>query len=199
MSKEAATVRAAVAYANQLRLKGDIEAARDPYASPYRPTEASARKLCARKANEAVLELPADATPEQVEQARATGPARAIAYMAMRAKQHATDRAEQDEISHRAEQRLKRRQEQHRKHRDQERAHLSPGKRIDDAIARLSLVASPAAAKLGRDVGEDAEKDRTPAWSVDASSRARMIALRAVREIEALEDEMTTRDLRTAA
>ena len=30
MSKEAATVRAAVVYANQLRLKCDIEAARDP-------------------------------------------------------------------------------------------------------------------------------------------------------------------------
>lgn len=197
MSSTTPTLKAAVKYALELQRKADQEIARDPYASPYRPTEASVRKLASRMAGEATRDLPVDATPEQVAEAKASGPQRAILYMRMRAKQHATAQHEQNEIAARSEARHKRRQEQARKRRDEERAHLRPGQRIDQAIARLRLVASPAAGKIGRDT-PDADPDQAPPWSVDTAQRAVAIARRAVREIEEYEDEMKVRDMRAA-
>lgn len=191
------TLKAAVKYALELQRRADQEIARDPYASPYRPTEASVRKLASRMAGEATRDLPVDATPEQIADAKASGPQRAILYMRMRAKQHSSEYAEQNEIAARSEARHKHRQEQARKRRDQERAHLRPGQRIDQAIARLRLVAAPAAGKVGRDT-PDADPNQSPMFSVDAAERAVAIAQRAVREIERLEDEMRVRDLRAA-
>lgn len=199
MSQSTPTIKAAITYAAQIRAQGERERARDPYASPYMPTEASVRKLCHRMAQQATQDLPVDATPEDVAVAKASGPARAIAYMSMRAKQHASDVREQNEISERAAQRLKRRHEQHRKARDVQRAALRPGQRIDQAIARLRLVAAPSAAQVARGTPSSERVSDAPEFCVDAASRAVAIANRAAREIEALEDELKVRDLRAVA
>jgi hypothetical protein len=194
MSNTTPTVKAAVTFAAQLRTKAEQERARDPYASPYNPSEASARKLVHRMAQKATLELPVTATPEDLEAAKASGPARAIAYMTLRARQHGGDYAEQQAISERSEQRHKRRQEQHHKVRDRERSRLTAGQRIDGVIARLQTVASVSASQLGRDAPAS-ERDMTPMWCVDASQKAQSIALKAVRELERLEDELRVRDV----
>lgn len=99
------TIKAALKYAAQLRQQAEQEIARDPYASPYRPTEASVRKLCSRFAQQATRDLPVTATDHDVEQARSQGPAMAIQYMKWRYRQHTTERQEQNEIAARAEQR----------------------------------------------------------------------------------------------
>lgn len=198
MSSSTPTIKAALKYAAELRHLGDQEAARDPYASPYRPTEASVRKLCSRFSQQATRELPVTATEHERDEARAAGPAKAIAYMTLRARQHGQAKAEQDLISERAEQRLKRRQEQARKQRDKERAHLTPGARIDGVIARLRLVAAPAAPTIGHD-SVSSERDMTPAFNVDAAAKAVAVAMHAVRELERLEDSFKVRDLQVVA
>lgn len=192
------TVKAAVKFALELQRKADAEKARDPWAKPYRPTEASARKLCAREANNATRELPVTATVEEIEAARATGPARAIAKMQLLAREYAKTYRVESEESARSLQRLRRRHEQARRERDRERAHLSLGQRADGVVARLSVVASTAAVPVERS-SAGSERDLRPVFAVDASQRARAILARCVRELEELEDEMTVRDLREAA
>lgn len=200
LKQQMPTVNAAIKYAEKLRAQGERELLTDPYACPYMPnaTEAGVRKLCQRLANQALAELPDNATDEQLAQARATGPARAIAYMRMRHKQH---NAEQGDIAQCAQQSLERHTQRHRKHRqqrDKQRAHLNPGQRIDQAIARLRLIAAPAAGPIGNQTPAS-ERNQRPAYTVDAAGRAIAIAYQAVREIEDLEDSHKLRDLDKAA
>lgn len=169
------TVKAVVEYATQLRREADLEIAGDPYACPYRPTEAGARKMSARYGPQAAIEN-----------------MRSHAAMHKRAEREHAQVAAASLTKHKA---------RHRNFHDQvdrRRRHLRLGQRIDDAIGRLSLVASSSAATIGQSV-HGGTPNHSPAFSVDAADKARRIALKAVREIEALEDEARTRDLSKAA
>lgn len=169
------TVKAAVEYAKKLRDEADREERVDPYASGYRPTEAAARKDSAR-----------------------FGPEEAINRMRRRVAMHKRDARMHAQIAERSLTVHKGRQRKHRETREKQRAHLSPGTRIDGAIGRMSVVASPAGAQIGQSV-TGGTPDHTPPFCVDAADKARRIAAKAVREIEDLEDELRVRDMQTAA
>ena len=171
MSGKKITVRAVVEYAKKLREEGQRELIGDPYASPFLPTEAAARRMSAR-----------------------LGPEAAIDNLRRRAAMHKRRVREEAQVAAVSLQRHKGRQRKMREARDKERGHLTPGARIDGAIARLSVVASPAGAKIGQSV-HGGTPDHTPAFCVDSADKARRIARKAVEEIEALEDELRVRDV----
>lgn len=169
------TVKAVVEYAAQLRREAERETTQDPFASPYRPTEAAARGMSNR-----------------------VGPEEAVLYLRRRAAMHKRDARQHADVAAASLNKHKNRHRHIQEKRDKQRQHLSPGSRIDGAIARLSMVASTAAAQIGQSV-HGGTPDHRPAFSVDAADKARRVALSAVREIEALEDELKVRDLDKAA
>ncbi len=169
------TVRAVVEYAAQLRREAELEIASDPFASPYLPTEAGARKLSNR-----------------------LGPEAAIDHLRRRAAMHKRDAREHGVIAQKSLDKHAQRTKKFRQQRNRQRDHLSLGKRIDGAIGRLSLVAAPAAAQTGEGV-HGGTPDYAPTFAVDAADKARRIALKAVREIEDIEDDLRLRDVQKAA
>ena len=172
------TVKAAIAYAEQLEQEAQKQIVADPDAAPYRPpSEAGVRKLCQRKG-----------TPEG-----------AIDYMRARAAMCQREARENAETARAALTRHSQRQGKHLRKRNEARDHMSEGTRIDQAIARLSIVGSPAAMQLAGDTVHGGEPNRLPAFTVDAAAKARHIARKARTEIEALEDSLTLRDMNQAA
>jgi hypothetical protein len=169
------TTAAVVKYAERLRDEADREEAVDPYASGYRPTEAAARKDSAR-----------------------FGPEEAINRMRRRAAMHKRDARMAATIAANSLDKHRNRQRNHREQRNKQREHLSAGTRIDGAIARMSLIASPGGAQIGQSV-HGGTPDHSPTFCVDAADKARRIAIKAVREIEDLEDEARVRDVSKAA
>ncbi len=123
---EGPTVRAVVAYAAKLRAEGDREAIVDPYASPYRPSEASARKLNTRMGSQAALD-----------------------YLQQRAAMHGKEVREDAVKSQWTMERHHRRQKQWRQKRAILTAGLSLGQRTDRLLNELRVCASPKAASLG--------------------------------------------------
>jgi hypothetical protein len=174
MSKPA-SVKAVVEYAKQLRDEADRLEAADPWASAFRPTEAAARRMSARR-----------------------GPEAAIDPLRRRAAKHKRQHREDEQTASVSLGKHKNRQQHYREKLEKERGHLSPGARIDGAIARLSLVASPAGAQIGQSV-HGGTPDHTPAFCVDAADKARRLALLCARQVEALEDELRVRDVSKAA
>ena len=165
------TVKAVVEYAKQLRDEADRLELADPWACAFRPTEAAARKMSAR-----------------------LGPEAAIDNLRRRAAMHKRQHREDEQIAAESLKKHRNRQKHYHAKREKERAHLSPGKRIDGAIARLSLIASPAGAQIGQSV-HGGTPDHTPAFTVDMADKARRLALTCARQVEALEDECRVRDV----
>lgn len=170
-----ATVKAVLAYAAQLRREAEREIALDPFASPYAPTDASARKACSR-----------------------LGPEAAIDSMRKRAAMHKYDARQHAVIADRSENVHKGRQRKHRETREKQRAHLTPGRRIDNAIARMSMVASSSGAQIGQSV-HGGTPSHIPPFTTDLADKARRIAIACVRQIEDLEDESKVRDMANVA
>lgn len=165
------TVKAVVEYARKLREDGEREELADPFASAFKPTEAAARRMSAR-----------------------LGPDAAIDNLRRRAAMHKRRVREDEQVAAVSLNKHKGRQRKFRETREKLREHLSSGQRIDGAIARMSVIASPAGAQIGQSV-HGGTPDHTPAFTVDAADKARRIARKAVQDIEALEDELGVRDV----
>ncbi len=173
------TIKAVVAYAVQLENDAEKQTAQDPYASPYRPQTSyeAVKKLCQRHG----------------------GPEGALSYLRARAAMYDREAREHAVVAQKALTVHTQRQGYHRIRREKDRGHLNPGERIDQAIARLRVVASPASSRLDGDIVRGGDRKTSQQWTVDAAERAVAFAMIAVREIENLEDSLKVRDLGKAA
>lgn len=188
------TITDVVAYAAELRdraakLTDPHSKQYDPWAKPYAPTEAAARKLVTRIRARAIGELPADATDEQRDQAAAEAPALALdelAYRAMRAERQVTEGRTADKRRHN---RLANAHTRAGKQQVRHRTSMSPGQRIDTALALLGVIAAGPTAYLGEKVsgGDDHHGEAAP-FPGDPTAEARRIAIKAARDIEAQVD-----------
>lgn len=208
------TVRAVVAYAEQLRAQADRKIAADPWADPYRPSEAAARKLAQRRTNERIRNLVADhragaitdATLEdQLAEAPHVGAQAALDELAARAAdQEAAERA-QRERSERSLKRLQRHRAQDYRDQAARQRGFSPGQRLDHALAQLAVVSDLPASRLDGDRvhGGDTRPipvDKDGNAHVDSTfSTARRKVLDLADDLERLVENAERRDIGTAA
>jgi len=155
------TVAAVVAYAAKLRGVADHQTAADPYAHPYRPSEAAARKLSQR-----------------------LGPDGALEHLARQALKARTVQAEQETLASRAQGRHERHRKQSDRDADRERQGLSLGRRLDMALASLQVISSAPVGKPTGDTVHGGERDTRPPRSDDPGRRASQTATLAVRTVE---------------
>lgn len=172
----APTVKAVVAYAAKLRVAAAAATAASPWARPYAPSEAAARKLSQR-----------------------VGPAAALQVLRARALEAERRDRERDRRSDASLDLLARRRERDDKARARRRARRTLGQRLDAALAELATVCAAPAARVGGDVVHGGEGDRTPAWVGDPSATARKIAHDAVLAVERELDHARRRELGSAA
>jgi hypothetical protein len=183
-------------YQRQLQNEASRKIAADPYAQPYFPrlSEEGLKKLAQRAARDAV-----ERTGVGFGEAFANRFALAIDVLRKRA---AVADGEARRHAERASKSLDRLTGLHarekRKQRDR-RASLSPGARIDQALAGLSAVSMVPATKLEGDQVRGAERDMSPKWGGDQFGSARGRAVRLAEELESLWDECRVRDLERAA
>lgn len=183
------TVRTVLDYAAHLRTEADHQTAADPYAKPYRPTDNAARQAYWRATHELDREhatrrsetpnLP-DLDPEDRTR-RAVN--RALAELKRRALKPTREKAEQDELAARAHRRHQRQLKRTDRDRDLKRSHLTPGQRIDQAIASLSVIATPGTPGMGDRI-HGGEKSGHPPWMDDPARKARQTAVDAARFCE---------------
>lgn len=170
-----ATVKAVIAYAQQLRREGEQRARADVWAKPYMPSDAAARKLSQR-----------------------LGPDGAISHMRARAAGQIRVEREEREEAERREARHARRQRQARRDLEARRSGLTVGQRIDHALAQLVTVSNVTAARLDGDRVRGGEQSHVPAFAGDVHGAARQRALDAADYIENLLDKARTRDATAA-
>lgn len=199
------TLNAVLAYARQLAQNADRAMAADPYAKPYRPSEAAAKRcyyLHLAEVKRRDLDHMDGLSPEIVEiveQAHiAEAATAALQTLAGRARKQEREKAEDDETSKRSLARLQRRRREAERDREQSRQGLSIGQRLDRALARFSVVPSVSAVEVGWST-PSSESSGLPAYHGDSAGEAKHIALRAVREIEGLLDGHVMRDVEKAA
>jgi hypothetical protein len=199
------TMRSLELYVEKLVNDAERKIAGDPYAAPYMPRMGAEglRKLVQRCVNDR-LRLAADPlddglTEEEKAGIVADGPRLAIEVLRTRAavaegmaRRHA---AEASKSLHNLAGLHAR---EGRKLNDR-RASLSPGRRIDNALASLSSVSMVSASALDGDQVKGGEKVRVPKWSGDQFGSARAKAVRLCVELEAFVDECRVRDLGKAA
>jgi hypothetical protein len=184
------TAGAVIAYAEQQRLRAEAmwnpnSPTHDPYAAPPYPTTASVRKLCTRKAHEALNALPPDATDEQKEQAWEQGPALAMAELARRAAEWERKRRQDEHNARQARRNLWRAQRRAERDRQAVRAGLTLGQRLDQALAGLATIPAAPAAQIGGDkIHGTRDRSPVPRFPGDPTAKARAIARDAVRQIE---------------
>lgn len=136
------TVKTVVAHAATLQAATHRLMQKDPFAAPWYPTDASARKRYQRELNRLREQRGIDADMEPVDETELEAEAarRAIAAMDQRAARdfieykEGEDQAAERRRIHRHGQRVA------AEERDAEREGLSPGQRIDAALAELSVV-----------------------------------------------------------
>jgi hypothetical protein len=172
----APTVRAVVALAAELRARAARRLAQDPFARPYGPSEAAARRLSQRYGSEKALML-----------------LRGRALEAERRDQ------ERDVESQRSLERLAQHRAAFERRRAKARERLTFGRRIDLALAALETVSGVPAATTGGAVVHGGEPDHAPPVVGDPVGRARGIAKWAAQEIEAELDAARLRDLKAVA
>ena len=171
---EQPTIKAVLAYAQTLRQRGESQRARDPWAKPYEPSEATARKLCTQH-----------------------GPAEALQILAGRAASAEREYREEAEIARFSLERHKRRVQKTDRDREQQRQELTVGQRLDKALAAFSVIPAVGAAQIGWST-KGSEKPGLTKHG-DPSGEAHYIARKAVREVEQLLDRHQRRDLDRAA
>jgi hypothetical protein len=171
---EKPTIKAVLAYAQTLRQRGGLQIAKDPWAKPYQPSEAVARKLCVQH-----------------------GPDRALEILAMRASMADKEYREEAEIAKRSLERHKRRTQHSDRDREQQKLGLTAGQRLDRALAAFSVVPAVSAAQVGWSTKGSDRPSLTNHG--DPSSEAKYLALKAVREIETLLERHKRRDIDKAA
>ncbi len=176
MSEKKPTAEAVAKYAAELRKRADRQILQDVYAKPYKPSEHYARKLSAR-----------------------LGPEEAIKYLERRAAERD---AEAREAARESEYALKRLQRHHAKDAEAKRERdlgISPGARIDRAIAKLGTMSEVPAMQIDPNPVSGGEASNDPRPTSDAQAKARRIARAAAEEIEGLVEETGRRDLGRAA
>lgn len=171
---ERPTIKAVVAYAQTLRQRAETQKVRDPWAKPYEPSEAVARKLCVQH-----------------------GPDGALQILALRASMAEKDYREEAEIAKRSLERHKRRTQHTDRAREQQRHGMTAGQRIDNALAAFSVIPAAGAAQVGWSTKGSDRPSLTNHG--DPAGEAKYVALKAAREIEALLDRHKRRDLERAA
>lgn len=197
------TIKSVELYVRRLQSEARRKIAADPYAQPYCPQwdeehfEANVKKLVQRCITERLV---ADYhTEEQRAELHANGPALAIEVLRTRA---AVAEGEARRHAEHASRSLVHLAGLHaretRKTRDR-RASLSPGRRIDQALASLSSVSEVPASALGGDQVKGGERDRSPKWCGDQFGSATAKCVRLAEELEGLVDEARVRDLQNAA
>lgn len=168
------TVKAVIAYAEQCRVAADRLMAGDPYARPYYPTTAAARRLSSQ-----------------------VGPEQAIVVLRQRSALRDHDMREEAVQAQRALARHARRQSRARKERDAERSGLSAAKRIEMALNRACMISDASVPAIGYTVPSNESKVLSS--SGDLLGVCEQIALKAARDIEARVDSATVRDMEAAA
>jgi hypothetical protein len=203
------TVKAVVAYAEQLRAEADRAALRDPYLDPYRPTEAAARKLAQRFTHQRLREIEAlHVTDEErndlIDQAPHVGAQRALDDLKRRAAEQQHKAREDRERSDRALKRLRRHRQQDARDQAARRQGLSPGQRIDRVIRQLGVTSDVPAVRLDGDRVHGGDGPQLPVGP-DGSARlddhftlARRRALALADDLEQLLDRDQRRDLDAA-
>jgi hypothetical protein len=177
------TAKSVLDYAARLRTQAQAIVAGDPYAEPYRPSEAAAKRLCQLKVKERLLALEADHTPEEADRARSRGCEDALQELRWRSGHADRVRREQLVQDGYAEKRMKRIQEEARQEAQALRHMLTVGQRVDDAIAKLSVVASGPGVNWDPKITGTREA-QSPRFHGDPAERARSRALRLVKELE---------------
>lgn len=170
------TVKAVVQEAEDMRKRGEAQILRDVWAKPFKPSEAYARKLC-----------------------RQLGPQEALAYLRRREAEKDNDAREHAQRSQHA---LKRLQRFHAKDAEAKRERdlgISPGARIDRAIARLATMSEVPAMQLDPNPVNGTKQADQPPRMGDAQEKARRLARACAEEIEGLVSETERRDLERAA
>lgn len=198
--QEAITVRAVLRYAAELRTTASRVRAADPWASTYEIKDDSARVLCSKKAREreeAVLAKNPGATAEEVAEARAHGPADALDELKARAKlRERTYREKAQADKQRDEKFAKFQRKRVERERRARALNLSPGRRIDDGLASLQMVATATATARfdPRITGEDQDHGAVMAALAAAETDARETAERmhdkVMRVVNLVEDEI---------
>jgi hypothetical protein len=187
------TLNAVIEYARTLNLRADLAAARDPYADPYRPTEAAAKRVFYHH-----LAAIRDAESEQDEVTQRSEAAKlALNTIAGRARDKEREHQENELVSKRSLERHQRRQREAARDRDARRRGLTAGQRLDRALAQFSVIGSVGAAQIGWST--PGSEQPLPANHGDAGGEARYLALKVIREIEDLLDRHQRRDVSNAA
>lgn len=165
------TVAAVVAYAAQLRHRGQRHKTADPYSNPYMPTEAAARKLANR-----------------------LGPNRALAELAARSVMHDRQERDNNQAAQHARARHHRRATEAHRHRQQQRQQQTLGQRLDTALARLTTTAAAPIANLQSDrITGGNDPNAIPRTPGDLHGSAHRRALATVEWIEAQLDNAQRR------
>lgn len=169
------TKKAVLDYADRLRVQAEQQMVADVYAKPYWPTTAYAEKLYTEH-----------------------GPEGAIEYLKARVA-HADGEARRDaqEASHSLK-RLQRRKKAAKRDRDAERAGMTPGARIDQALASLATLSAVPAARVGAEPKSSNSSTALP-FADDLRGRGRRVALDAARSLEEMVEQVRVRDMERAA
>jgi hypothetical protein len=184
------TVASVIAYADQIRRRAEAmwnpdSPTYDPNAKPPYPTTAAVRQLCTRMAHRALNELAPNATDDDKETAWRRGPELAMAELARRVSEWDRQRQQDDHNAKQSRQNLWRVQRRAERDREAQRAGLTLGQRIDQALATLTTIPAPAAAALNTDrVHGGHDQSPVPRFPGDPAARARAIARDTVRQLE---------------
>jgi hypothetical protein len=173
------TIAAVTAYAAELRRRAEAARLRDPYASPYSPTDAAASKVFSdelaaiRRVDQQLL---ADGELEAIDDAdqrhRAAVAARGVLARRVAAREH--EQAKEDEQARRARARHQRRQRKAQAEREADRAGRTLGARLDDALRELQVASEVPASRLDPDralSGKGSQESRAPVPIRDAHSQ----------------------------
>lgn len=158
---ELRTVRAVLAYAEQLRNRAQRERDLDPYADPYSPSEGAARKVY-----QAALALvrrndQADRIERTDEERADVAAGVALRELAARVVLQERATKEANVVSDRAEKRHARRQRQERAERQAAMAGLSLGTRLDRAVNALALLSETPAQSFSEEGVITSTKERS--------------------------------------
>jgi len=197
VNKEAPTIQAVLLHAARLRAEAEAIIRRDYWADVYKPTDAAAKRLaqlCSSAREKALTTQSPAATKEQREAARALGPGDAIQILTYRAQTKIREYREDKRHSEEREQRHRSFQTRQQKARERERSGQTIGERIDQALRDLAVVSGVTASNIQGDVVTGSkEHDGVDISVFDPVRRAKAIAERAMREIEAEVDEARRR------
>lgn len=192
---EAPTIQAVLLHAARLRVEAEAIIRRDYWAQPYQPTDAAARRLAQSCAKSRELQLPPEASREQREQARAQGPADALAILTHRSLRALEEYRAEKLRSERKDERHRSFQKRQQNARERERASSTIGERIDRALRKLATVSGVTASNIQGDVVSGSKANEgVDVWVHDPAARAKRIAEEAMRKVEnELEDALRRR------